>query len=239
MKTTINNDSKGPSLTERMKAYETAYTSHLTRRMPVIIRLDGKAFKNWTHTNLNRPFDDRLPELMSETIKYLMKEIQGCVFAFSQSDEISLFLRDYDSLNTESWFGSNLQKMISVSSSLATAKFNQEAYRHRFSLAHFDSRVFILPKEEVVNYFIYRQHDGVRNSISMLANSIFGHKKIHGISSNDMKQMLIDDGHPWEELKPMFRHGIYMKKNEDITLDVPLFKDNRSIIEELVYVKPE
>lgn len=239
MKTTITNENKGPSLTERMKAYESSYTSYLTRRMPVIIRLDGKSFKNWTATNLNRPFDDRLPELMSETIKYLMKEIQGCVFAFSQSDEISLFLRDYDTLNTESWFGSNLQKMISVSASLATAKFNLEAYRHRFTPAHFDSRVFVLPKEEVVNYFIYRQHDGLRNSVSMYANKVFGHSKIHGASVQDMKQMLIDEGKPWEDLPEMFRYGIYMKKNEDVVTQSVLFKDNRSIIEDLVYVKPE
>jgi len=239
MKTTVHAESKGPSLTDRMKAYEQAYTYNLPKRTPIIIRLDGKAFRTWT-TNLNRPFDPILPELMQETVKYLMKEIQGCAFAFSQSDEISLFLRDYDTLTTESWFGSSLQKIVSVSASLATAKFNQAAAKHNLPLAHFDARAFILPKEEVVNYFIYRQHDGLRNSVSMYANHNLGHKAIQNKNVNDMKAMLQEKGTPWESVPTVFRHGFAIRKDESqITTELPLFKDDRSYIEELVYVKPE
>jgi tRNA(His) 5'-end guanylyltransferase len=229
----------GPSLTDRMKAYEQVNTGYLMKRTPVVIRLDGKAFKSWT-SNLNRPFDPILPELMKETVKYLMKEVQGCTFAFSQSDEISIFLRDYDSLTTEGWFGYNVQKMISVSASLVTAKFNQAAAKYDLPLAHFDARVFSLPKEEVVNYFIYRQHDGVRNSVSMHAHDVFGHKAVQGKSVIEMKQMLKDEGKSWDDLPTQFRHGIAIRKDESqITTELPLFKDDRSYIEELVYVKAE
>lgn len=239
MKTTVHVENKGPSLTDRMKAYEQAYTYNLTKRTPIIIRLDGKAFRTWT-TNLNRPFDPILPELMRQTVKALMKEVQGCAFAFSQSDEISLFLRDYDTLTTESWFGSALQKIVSVSASIATAHFNQAAVKHDLPLAYFDARAFILPKEEVVNYFIYRQHDGLRNSVSMYANHIFGHKAIHGKNVNDMKAMLQQNGTPWEAVETVFRHGFALRKDEaEASFELPLFKDDRSYIEELVYVKPE
>lgn len=240
MKSTITPENKSPSLTDRMKAYEQVESKFLMRRTPVIIRLDGKAFRTWTANNLERPFDSRLPEIMQETIKFLMKEVQGCVFAYSQSDEISLFLRDYDNLNTESWFGNNVQKMISVSASYATGTFNQYARRYDLSPAFFDARVFNLPKDEVVNYFIYRQHDGVRNSVSMYANHILGHKQIQGKNSITMKEMLAESGKPWENVPTVFRHGIAMRKDDSlITSELPLFKDERSYIEDLVYVKSE
>lgn len=239
MKTTITNETKSPSLTDRMKTYEQAYTQYLMKRTPVIIRLDGKAFHTWT-TKLNRPFDDRLTDMMAETLQYLMQEIQGCVFAFSQSDEISLFLRDYDTLNTEAWFGSNLQKLVSVSASLTTAKFNQLASKYNLPLAHFDSRVFLLPKEEVVNYFIFRQHDGIRNSVQMLAQDVLGHKTCQNKNNIMLKEILAETGTPWESLDVKFRHGIAMRKDETVaSMNLPLFKDDRSYIEELVYVKPE
>jgi tRNA(His) 5'-end guanylyltransferase len=232
--------SSSPSLTDRMKTYEQVETKYLMRRTPVIIRLDGKAFKNWTTKNLERPFDPRLPEIMKETVSFLMNEVQGCVFGYSQSDEISLFLRDYDNLNTESWFSNSVQKIASVAASLATGKFNEYASQYEFSTAFFDARVFNLPKDEVVNYFIYRQHDGIRNSVSMYANHVLGHKEIQGKNSIAMKELLAEKGKSWDDLPNVFRHGVAIRKDEStFTTQLPLFKDDRSYIEELVYVKPE
>ena len=228
-----------PSLGDRMKAYENAFNITLTKRTPVIIRLDMKSGHTWTK-QLNRPFDEQMPNIMKQTVKYLVNNIQGCVFAYSQSDEISLFLRDYDSVNTESWFGSYLQKMVSVSASLATAKFNEIATNQGLSLALFDSRAFLLPKEEVVNYFIYRQHDGIRNSVLMYGQSIFGHKEMMNKSVNDVKQMLIDDGKPWDNVKDVFKYGFaYTKGDANINDTVPLFKEDRMYIEKLVYLNKD
>ena len=184
---TTNNS---PSLTDRMKNYEDVTRDYFTRRTPIIIRLDGCSFSTWTK-NLDRPFDPRMSNIMQKTVKAVMPRIQGCVFAFSQSDEISLFLRDYDTLTTESWFGANRQKIVSVSASMITAHFNQEAAKMGLPPAYFDARAFILPKEEVVNYFIYRQHDGLRNSVSMQAQSVLGHKACHGKKVPELKQSLI------------------------------------------------
>jgi tRNA(His) guanylyltransferase len=235
----INNNS--PSLTTRMQGYEQAYSTTFTKRMPIIVRLDGKGFSKFTNQYFNKPFDDKFSLAMQETVKYLMQEIQGCVFAFSQSDEISLFLRDYDSLNTESWFGSNLQKIVSVTASMATAKFNHVAGTYGdLPLVQFDSRAFILPKEEVVNYFIYRQHDGVRNSIQMLAQSVLGHKECQGKNNNILKEMLETSDNNWYDIDTVFRHGFSMTKGGNgIDTNLSLFKDDRSYIEDLVYIKSE
>jgi tRNA(His) guanylyltransferase len=253
-------ENKGPSLTDRMKAYEAAATTYFTRRMPIIIRLDGKAFSKFTNKHFEKPFDKQFSQHMQAAVSYLMSEIQGCVFAFSQSDEISLFLRDYDSLNTESWFGSNLQKIVSVTASMATARFNQSVVQtpskpleipatgltiqvgsdNSIPLAVFDSRAFILPKEEVVNYFIYRQHDGVRNSVQMLAQHVFGHKFCQNKKVDELKVELSKNGHDWNDIDAVFRHGFCMKKGDYmVNTEIDLFKDNRNFIEELVYVKSE
>lgn len=232
-----------PSLTDRMKGYEDAYRYYFTKRTPLVIRLDGKSFSNWTRS-LDRPFDMRLSKWMQETVKYAMQEVQTCAFAYSNSDEISLFLRDWDKLNTDAWFGGNLQKIVSVTSSIVTAKFNDvvKTNMSNAKLAHFDARAYILPKDEVVNYFIYRQHEGIRNSVQMLAQSLFSAKDIRGINNATLKQMIIDQypDQSWDNLDPVFRYGFALRKDEDeVTTNIPLFKDDRQYIEELVYIKGE
>lgn len=110
---------------DRMKNnYENITRYYLTRRMPVIIRIDGKAFHTFTR-GFRKPFDDILVNTMQDTMKYLCENIQGCVLGYTQSDEISLVLTDYAELTTDAWFGNNLQKMCSVSASMATLAFNK------------------------------------------------------------------------------------------------------------------
>lgn len=110
---------------DRMKNnYENITRYYLTRRMPVIIRIDGKAFHTFTK-GFKKPFDDVLVKTMQDTMKYLCENIQGCVLGYTQSDEISLVLTDYAELTTDAWFGNNLQKMCSVSASMATMAFNK------------------------------------------------------------------------------------------------------------------
>lgn len=113
------------TLGDRMKNnYENISRYYLTRRMPVIIRIDGKAFHTFTR-GFKKPFDDVLVKTMQDTMKYLCENIQGCVLGYTQSDEISLVLTDYAELTTDAWFGNNLQKMCSVSASMATMAFNK------------------------------------------------------------------------------------------------------------------
>lgn len=113
----------------RMKHhYEEIPKIRLVRRTPVCIRLDGKAFHTFTR-GLKRPFDDILIHTMQDTMKYLCEHIQGAVFGYTQSDEISLLLVDYKKLNSDAWFDYEVQKMCSISASMATLAFCQNFSR--------------------------------------------------------------------------------------------------------------
>lgn len=112
-------------LAARMKDfYENPAKTQLLRRMPVAIRLDGKAFHTFTR-GFQKPFDPVLMDTMQKTMKYLCENIQGCIFGYTQSDEITLILTDYQKLTSEAWFNYEVQKMASVSASMATVAFNK------------------------------------------------------------------------------------------------------------------
>lgn len=194
-------------LGNRMKGqYEDRTRIMLPRRTYTIIRLDGKAFHTYTR-KLNKPFDLGLSQDMDDAIVAILPEIQGAVFAYTQSDEISILLIDFSENNTCAWFDNNLQKMCSVSASLITAEFNRfRLIRDGGSgpgsslvkLAHFDSRVFTIPDRiEVMNYLIWRNKDCSRNSVSMVAQSMFSHNELHGKSTSDMHEMMHQKGVNW------------------------------------------
>ena len=132
---------KRDSLGDRMKEnYENRAKTYLTRRIPVIIRLDGKAFHTFTK-HLQKPYDKVFHNAMNATMKYLCENIQGCKVGYTQSDEITLLLTDYDTLTTDAWFGYGVQKMCSVAASMATMIFNKslawniETYKWEWSCA--------------------------------------------------------------------------------------------------------
>jgi len=228
------------SIEERMKGYyQEPYNIKLPRRTNVIIRLDGKAFHTYTK-GLERPFDINFANDMNETTKYLCENIQGCKVGYVQSDEISLLLTDYDSLDTSPWFDNKIQKIVSVAASIATAKFNQLRYSRvmelgtseesdemmfildsiaTMPLAMFDARVFIIPEqEEVINYFIWRQQDATRNSISMLGQSHFSHKELQHKSTSDIQDMLMDKFKiNWNDCPIRFKRGSLFRKIKEIT----------------------
>ena len=113
------------NLAKRMKEYyEKIPKTRLMRRCPVICRLDGRSFHTFTR-GFKRPFDEVLIKTMQETTKYLCENIQGCVLGYCQSDEISLVLIDYQRFETSAWFDYEVQKMCSITASMATMAFNK------------------------------------------------------------------------------------------------------------------
>lgn len=185
---------KNDSLGSRMKAYESISRNFLTRRVPVIIRIDGKAFHTFTR-GLQKPFDTRIMDAMRGTMKFLCQNIQGCVFGYTQSDEITLVLTDYETIATDAWFGYNVQKMCSIAASMATLEFNRlfreyDELPEKFDSAMFDARAFSVPKEEVCNCLIWRQQDATRNSIEACGQASFTYKELHGKNCNEIQEML-------------------------------------------------
>ena len=204
------------NLGERMKEYEYVTRTHLVRRTPVIIRVDGKAFHTFTK-GMQKPFDMVLIKTMQDTMQYLCENIQNCVLGSTQSDEITLVLVDYKSQDTSAWFDDNIQKMCSISAAMATLAFNKFFIRNveagrpmgdKWNKALFDSRVFNLPKEEVCNCLIWRQQDATRNSIQSLGQAHFSHSELKGKSCNEVQDMLmLQKGINWNDLPVQLKRG--------------------------------
>jgi tRNA(His) guanylyltransferase len=224
-------------LGDRMKAYENVWRFYLPIRMPLIIRVDGKAFHTFTR-KCAKPFDGTLANTMIVAAQGLLQEVQNSRMAYVQSDEISILLVDYDNFNTEQWFGGNLQKVVSVSASIATAIFNVEWNKyHNDVTAMFDSRAFVLPREEVTNYFIWRQQDATRNSIEVVGQAHFSHKQLHKKNCGDIQEMLFKEKCiNWNNLPTWQKRGAVVTK-EDTDGEIPIFTQDREYIER--YLEPK
>lgn len=218
------------SLGDRMKhQYENRFRNFLPRRTFTIIRVDGKSFHTYTK-GLNRPFDKRFMDDMWQTMKYLCENIQGAKFGYTQSDEISILATDFDKETTDSWFDGNIQKIVSVSASMAAAWFTLRRDR----IALFDSRVFIIPDPtEVQNYFIWRQKDATRNSIQSVAQSIYSHKELHGKSQDELQELIFKKGINWNDYTVPEKRGAACKYSEQgwQIIDPPIFTADREFIE--------
>jgi tRNA(His) 5'-end guanylyltransferase len=247
------------SLGDRMKEfYENRSKTYLTRRTPVIIRLDGKAFHSFTK-GFKRPYDEVFHEAMNNTMKYLCANIQGCKLGYTQSDEITLLLTDYTTLTTDAWFGYGVQKMCSIAASMATLMFNKyfrdainkkftgtiEDFDHFKALsmardkgAMFDARCFNIPKEEVVNCFIWRQQDATRNAIQMLGQTHFTHKELQGKSCSDIQDMLmLQKGINFNDMPTEFKRGVCCIKTEVgwcLDQEIPIFTQDRNYVERFI-----
>src|SRR5579859_488215 len=207
------------SLGDRMKDYESAPKSRLVRRVPVMIRLDGKAFHTYTR-GLPRPYHRPFHELMWDAALYLCENIQGCKLAYVQSDEITLLLTDYENIKTEGWFDYQVQKMCSVAASMATMAFNMAVMKQTGSYAKasacFDARVWNLPQDEVCNAFIWRQQDATRNAIQMVGQSLFSHKELQGVSCDEIQEMAFrNHGINFNDLPVPQKRGVCIVRKEE------------------------
>lgn len=266
------------NLGDRMKDYENVPRISLTKKMPVIIRLDGKAFHSFTK-GMKHPFDEVLISTMQKTAAYLCENVMGCRVAYTQSDEISLLLVDYEKTESQAWFDNSLQKMVSVAASMATLEFNRAfwavseewyvnlicenaeedgrikdfdvIYRGKRNKAMFDARAFTIPKEEVCNYFIWRQQDATRNSIQMVAQSLFSHKQLHGKDCNVLQDMMFTEhGVNWNDYPTHQKRGTcivkeYYDKDGAMRsrwvpdLEIPIFTKDRDYIDKYVFFNKE
>jgi len=196
------------SLGDRMKGYENIERRYFMRRQPLIIRLDGVHFHTYTK-GFERPYYEPFRRCMEYTMLHLCENIMGCKLGYTQSDEITLLLTDDDTIDTQPWFGKNIQKIVSVAASMATYFFNKEVektlklgpgaeewnlepLRNAFEnkMACFDARAFLLPKEEVMNVFEWRQQDCTRNAIESAGQTYFSHNMLNGKSCNEIQEML-------------------------------------------------
>lgn len=248
-------------LGDRMKEYESAYRAVLPRRLPVIVRIDGKAFHTYTE-GCSRPFDPHLGDVMVRTTAAVCQTIQGAQLAYVQSDEISILIHGYKRFVSSPWFGNEVQKIVSVAASTAAAHFTAESWRiwvdetgdssakvGGIRPAAFDARVFVLPEAEVCNYFLWRQRDAMRNSVSMLAQSLFSPKQCERKSTRDLMEMCATEGQDWNSLPPQWQRGVCVirrlfespeggiRSKWEADPTYPIFSENRSYVDQLLAVE--
>ena len=204
-------------------------------------------------------------------MKSLCEQIQGCVLGYTQSDEITLVLVDYQRVESLAWYDNQVQKICSVAASIATSAFEKALHEEIETLdidaqwynqnsmldketdcwkkaellidkqfrANFDARAFNMPTYEVVNNLIWRQQDCTRNSVNLLAQSLYPYKELQGINSKDLQdKMFTEKGINWNEQRTDFKRGACAIKNEDgkwfIDTEIPIFTEDREYIRKLV-----
>lgn len=228
------------SLGDRMKRqYEDRTRAMLPRRTYTILRADGKAFHTYTR-GCQKPHDQRLTDLMDRAAIELCAEVQGALFAYVQSDEISVLMQDFADIKTEAWFDGNLQKIVSVAASIVTQQFNYHAEDVDMRpVALFDCRAFTIPDPvEVENYFIWRQQDAVRNSIQGLAQAHFSHKQLQGLNVNELQEALFrEKGINWNDVMTDQKRGrvvLYSEQCWRVDRGIPTFTQDREYLRALM-----
>jgi tRNA(His) 5'-end guanylyltransferase len=205
------------SIGSRIKVnYEDRARFYLTRRTPVIVRVDGRAFHTFTR-QFERPFDRRIIDSMVLSTMQVIGEMSGFKLAYIQSDEASFLITDYDTLETQAWFDYNKSKIETISASVMTAAFAHcmRLVDMHTRLACFDARSFNIPPNEVTNYFLWRMQDWHRNSVSMYARAHFSHKQLVGKRVPDMHEMLHEIGRNWAtDLSDTERNGTLIVRAE-------------------------
>lgn len=271
---------------DRMKGYENCYRIYMPRRSAVVVRLDGRSFHTFTK-GFARPYDELFASCMWETAQKLCENVGGCRFGYTQSDEITLILADWENPKTEPWFGNNLQKIVSVSASMATLFFNKnfvnlyakevshfydsngnyesdefkvlQTHNNAFynKMAVFDSRAFIIPREEIFNVLYWRQLDCKRNSIQLLGQANFSHSQLQNKNSDEIQEMLFQEkGINWANEPEWFKNGVAIYKKPTkvdyynefdgssgvvyrnkwyIDLETPVFTKHPELINELFF----
>jgi len=205
------------NLANRMKMYEKLNTEQFMPLLPIYVRLDGRAFHTFCR-GLDKPFDFDLMDLMQKVTKKLVDSTNAC-WGYTQSDEISLFWNP-TSVEDQLIFNGKKQKMISVLASIATAEFILQGLKvpkmkeriERFGV-NFDCRIFQLPnKSELTNTFLWREIDARRNSVSMLAQSLYSHKQLQNKNMDALLQMCRDKGKEWYDLPNDCKRGSWFKR---------------------------
>jgi len=248
-------------LGDRIKSnYENRAKTYLLRRTPVIVRIDVRAFHTLTK-KFEKPFDTIFGMAMQMTLEDICKETPGVVFGYVQSDEISILLQDYATKQTEAFFDYAVQKISSVMAGVATMYFNRNFQKLIVQQAKlgidplkyldknlnplmgsFDARCFNITKEEVCNYFIWRQNDASKNSVQMLARSLFSHKDLQGLNLSQLQdKMMLEKDVNWNDLEIWKKRGACCVRDSEtrkwfIDRAIPIFTEDRDYVDKFVYL---
>lgn len=225
------------SLSGRMREYSEINNTRLMKQVPVIIQVDGCNFHSMTK-KCKKPFDEVIIRGMWSAALNMCRHIEGAKLAYVQSDEISVLVTNYGTLNQGAWFDFRVQKLASVSASLATVGFND--WGVFCDPATFDAKCFNLSKEEVANWFIWRQQDWTRNSIQMVAQSMFTQKELQNKNHNKLQDMIFKkSGTNWNNYDTYLKRGTCVVRDPIdgrwiVDLHIPVFSQDRHYVEKFI-----
>ena len=225
------------TLKDKCEFYRSLTDYKLMPNSYVLAMVDGHCFSKMIKNKFDKPFDDMFIKMMNETAKYLCENIQGAKLAYTQSDEISILITDFDTPMTDSFFGFRLCKMQSLIAAMATAKFNQMYaklandykgfYLKKFDMKEyptctFDCKVWTVPNaNDAYAWFLYRQTDCIKNSKAQTAQAYLSHKSLVGLTSDEMIIKLKDEkGIDWNQFENGKKYGRVIKK-----VETPMEKD--------------
>lgn len=207
---------KNTTLGERMKEYESVSDHVLLPGCPIYARIDGRSFHTFCR-GLGRPFDVNFTSTMQETCKHIV-ENTNAVVGYVQSDEMSFGWED----STKIPFGNRLSKLQSVLAGMATSAFVINGMNTNLKdritglFPHFDCRVLNLPSiEELSNMFLWRELDCMKNSVTMVASSVFSDKELFKKNSTEKIEMLKERGVDYErDYDETMRMGTYFRREK-------------------------
>jgi tRNA(His) 5'-end guanylyltransferase len=227
-----------------MKLLERASDLRLPARLPVIIRVDGRAFHTYTR-KLPRPWCAKLAAALDQVALRLCEEIQGARLAYQQSDEISVLVHGYAKHESQPWVSNRVQKMASLAAGIASAEMTRlsPSVFGEVRPAVFDARAFVLSEAEVCNYFWWRQQDATRNSIQQLAQSLYSQRELHGKAQPELQELCWAKGKNWNDLPVYWRRGrcaVRVDGGWAIDSEIPIWKgEGRAYVEQLLVTEEE
>lgn len=182
--------------------------------LPVIIRLDGNNFHNWTK-GLERPFDKQLNQLMIDTTKFLVKETNAVV-GYTQSDEITLILYS-DDRKSSIYNDGKKQKILSKLTGKCVSFFNErrkELLPNHDKTANFDCRIYQTPNlHDACVQLLWRENDATKNSIQMLGHSHYSDKQLFKLNTSEIQdKLMLEKNVNWNDLETKFKRGSYVKR---------------------------
>lgn len=219
--------------------------SNLTTTLPFVLRLDGRSFHRISKEFI-KPYDENFSDyFVNTTLDLFTKSGLSPNFAYTFSDEISLYI-------SESVFDCRIEKLNSVAAGFASSAYTLHAKNHE-PIA-FDCRVIPISKEQLPEYLSWRQAEAWRNHMNGYCQKLMidegmssaaAQKKLDGMNAADLHELAFSKGinlgttPAWQRRgicvyrKTVKREGFNPKTDEHVLTDrniafadknVPLFK---------------
>lgn len=207
-----------------------------------ILRFDGHSFSKFTSgfekpfdNHMAEAMQFTLMDVINTfnpILGYVQSDEISIVFApYYQNKE------EFDTSEIKKYhsFNGKKDKLISIIASYISVRFNYHIinsmrnlddvqlskYKPKFielinrCQQHFDGRMIVFEADElseVLNYFVWRKNDCLRNCISSYARHVYGPKKIMHCKFNELVSLLDASKYKIDKIDSKYKYGVFAKK---------------------------